>query len=499
VQAAIEARAVSHRTRAGEVAVRDISFTVGHGELVAIIGGRGSGKTTLLNAMSGLRPPTSGTIVRPVGRSAGYVPDGDSLHAVLPLARALRYTAELRTVRAVASTGALAGRAPGDSPPGDRRREDGYPPVAKALELAGLTALGLMPVGALTPDERKRAVIAAELLSRPAQLFLEEPTAALDPAQGAEVLRLLRRVADGGITVVLTTSSPLDAARCDKVVVLAAGGHLAFYGPPAAALGYFGADSLEEIFERLAGLGDPAAAWSRRFFHFSRTRAGFTVPPAAPPPVGPAVLLPDAAGPHSAGRVSADLPAVDSAVDHTVAEEEPPAGAAQPDPAWLPDKRPAAPVRQWAVLTRRSAEVLARDQRMQVVLAGAPVAILLAFCVLLGCGALDGRGAVTLAWAVLGGVVAGLAYQLPARAAEAGILRRERFSGLSTGAFVLAKVTVLLPLLALADALILAVPAIDDRLTAGFALAYLAVLLSSLAGLAIALVVPPGVNSRGGR
>ena len=445
--------------------------------------------------MSGLRPPTSGTIVRPAGRPAGYVPDGDSLPAVLPLARALRYTAELRTVRAGASTGALAGRAPGDSTPGDRRPEGGYPPpVAKALDLAGLTALGLMPVGALTPDERKRAVIAAELLSRPAQLFLEEPTAALDPAQGAEVLRLLRRVADGGITVVLTTSSPLDAARCDKVVVLAAGGHLAFYGPPAAALGYFGADSLEEIFERLAGLGDPAAAWSRRFFHFSRTRAGFTVPAAAPPPVGPAVLLPDAAGPHSAGRVSADLPAVesavDSAVDHAVAEEEPPAGAAPPDPAWLPDQRPAAAVRQWAVLTRRSAEVLARDQRMQVVLAGAPVAIVLAFCVLLGCGALDGRGAVTLAWAVLGGVVAGLAYQLPARAAEAGILRRERFAGLRTGAFVLAKVTVLLPLLALADALILAVPAIDDRLTAGFALAYLAVLLSSLAGLAIALAVP---------
>ncbi|HEX9039700.1 MAG TPA: ATP-binding cassette domain-containing protein [Trebonia sp.] len=62
MQAAIEARAVSHRTRAGEVAVRDVSLTVGHGELVAIIGGRGSGKTTLLNAMSGLRPPTSGTV-----------------------------------------------------------------------------------------------------------------------------------------------------------------------------------------------------------------------------------------------------------------------------------------------------------------------------------------------------------------------------------------------------------------------------------------------------
>jgi ABC-type multidrug transport system ATPase subunit len=486
VQAAIEARAVSHRTRAGEVAVRDISLTVSHGELVAIIGGRGSGKTTLLNAMSGLRPPTSGTILRPAGRSAGYVPDGDTLPAVLPLARALRYTAELRPVRAVASPRASAGSAPGDSAPGNSLPEGGYPPaVAEALDLAGLTALGPMPVGALTPDERKRAVIAAELLSRPAQLFLEEPTAVLDPAQGAEVLRLLRRLADGGITVVLTTSSPLDAARCDKVVVLAAGGHLAFYGTPAAALGYFGADSLEEIFERLAGLGDPAAAWSRRFFQFSRTRGGFTAPPTTPPSPGPAFLLPDAAGPHSAGRVSAGLAGPSAVID-----EEPPASAVSPDLAPPPDARAAAPFRQWAVLTTRNAEVLARDRRMQAVLAGTPAALLLAFCVLLGCGALDGRGAVTLAWAVLGGLVAGLAYQLPPRGAEAGILRRERFAGLSTGAFVLAKVTVLLPLLALADVLILAVPAIDDHLAAGFGPAYLAVLLSSLVGLAVALAVP---------
>ncbi len=440
---------------------------------MAIIGGRGSGKTTLLDAMSGLRPPTSGVIVRPAGRPAGYVPEGDSLPAVLPLARALRYTAELRPVRAVASPAA----------------------VAQALDLAGLTARGVMPLGALTPEERKRAVIAAELLSRPAQLFLDEPTAVLDPAQGAEVLRLLRRLADGSITVVLTTSSPLDAARCDKVVVLAAGGHLAFYGTPAAALGYFGADSLEEIFERLAGLGDPAAAWSRRFFHFSRTRAGFTIPPAAPPPSGEAVLLPDAAGPHSAGRVSADLAAASVAMDEELTADEEsaelePASSASRSPSLSPGAGPAGPVRQWAVLTGRDAEVLARDRRMQVRLAGTPSAVLLAFCVLLGAGALDGAAAVTLAWAVLGGFVVGLACQLPARAAGAAILRRERFSGLRTGAFIAAKGTVLLPVLALTDLLILAVPALAGRLPAGLGPAYLAVLLSSAAGLAIAIALP---------
>ena len=127
---------------------------------------------------------------------------------------------------------------------------------------------------------------------------------------------------------------------------------------------------------------------------------------------------------------------------------------------------------------------------MQARLAGPPAAVLLAFCVLLGAGALDGAAAVTLAWAVLGGLVTGLACQLPARAAEAAILRRERFSGLRTGAFAAAKATVLLPVLALTAAAILAVPAIAGRLPAGYGPAYLAVLVSSVVGLAIALAVP---------
>ena len=56
--------------------MRDISLTVGHGELVAIVGGAGSGKTTLLDAMSGLRPPSSGVVVRQsAAPQTGYVPD----------------------------------------------------------------------------------------------------------------------------------------------------------------------------------------------------------------------------------------------------------------------------------------------------------------------------------------------------------------------------------------------------------------------------------------
>jgi hypothetical protein len=146
------------------------------------------------------------------------------------------------------------------------------------------------------------------------------------------------------------------------------------------------------------------------------------------------------------------------------------------------------PARQLSVLIRRNAEILGCARRQQAIVAGTLAAVLLAFCVLLGVGALNGPAAVTLAWAVLGGLVTGLASELPARAAESGVLRRERFAGLSTWAFIAAKAIVLLPVLAAADALILAVPALADRLQAGFGVSYLAVLAASVIGLAAATV-----------
>jgi ABC-type multidrug transport system ATPase subunit len=500
VQAAIEVRAVSHGTRAGETAVRDISLTIGRGELTAITGGSGSGKTTLLDAMSGLRRPVSGTVIRhpvvgpgPAG-PVGYVPADDCLHPVLPLGRALRYTAALR---AVPGGGQAAGA---------------------ALGLTGLTARAAVPCGALGPGERKRAAIAAELMSRPAQLFLEEPTAGLDPAQAAEVLRLLRRLADDGITVVLTTASSLDAARCDKVAVMAAGGHLAFFGTAVAALGYFGADSLEEIYERLAGLGDPAAAWSRRFFDISRTRAVFGPVPTSPSPPGPALLLPDSAGPHSAGRVTASPFPEDPADGGPATGPQPAVGngrvvAGTPD---SPDGTPARggdsagvrppggparggvliraarqlirTARQLPVLIRWNAEVLVRSSAARAVAAAAPVAVLLAFAALAGAGAFGAPGA-AVAWAVLAGFGLGLGYGLLQARGEPAALRAERFAGLSPVAYVLARLAVALPLLAAADAIALVLPAACGRLAHGYGPAYLTMLLSSAVALALAVLL----------
>jgi ABC-type multidrug transport system ATPase subunit/ABC-type multidrug transport system permease subunit len=479
VRAAIEVRAIGQQTRSGDVILHDVSLTVGHAELVAIIGASGSGKTTLLDTMSGLRPPAGGSVVRTAG-NVGYVPQGDTIHHALPLARTLLYAAELREVA---------------------RRDAAVDDVLRVLDLSGRSAV---PVGDLSGGERKRASIAAELLAEPGLFFLDEPTSGLDPARGTELMRVLRRLCDSRTTVVLTTHNPLDAERCDKIAVLTNGGHLAFFGPPAAARDYFGVDSLDEIYERLAGVGDPAKAWSRRFFQFSRTAGSVSPAPTSAPQSGPAAQLPDSGRPLSGGAGPAVL--ADPAEAHL--EEASPAGAdlAGADPAELGPAAGAAarmsrPVWQWSVLTRRNAGILARSRLTLAILVGSPVAVLLMFLVLFRPGAFDpahpspAATVMILFWVAFGGFFFGLTYGLLQICAEFGVLRRERFAGLGAGAYVLAKVTVLLPVLAIVDALFLVVLRVLGRLpaTGDYPATFVTLLLSSAAALGLGLLISAAV------
>jgi len=494
VRGAIEVRAVGQRARSGNVTLRDVSMTVGHGELVAIIGGGDSGKGALLAAMAGLRPPSSGTVVRSAG-PIGYVPTGDTVSPALPLARALRYTARLRAVPQPAAA---------------------VDEVLRDVDLPGRAATG---VGELSSGERKRAAIAAELLARPGLLFLDEPTDGLDPARGRDVMRALRGLCDRGTTVVLTTQSPLDADHCDKVAVLASGGHLVFFGTPEGALHYFGADSLEEIYERLAGLGDPAEAWSRRFFQFYRTTGGVSVP-SVPPQPGPPLLVPDTAGPHSAGPPGpavpdgGDGPAGSDRADSDPADDGPtpdltvvsgevraPGGGAGGLPGWA-TARMLRPIWQWAVLATRNTDALLRSRPVLAVLAGAPAAVLIVLLLLFPSGAFSPAHPSPVAdvtivfWTVFGAFFIGLGYGLPQVCTELGLLRRERFAGLGAGTYVLAKAAVLVPVLAVADALVLAVLGALGRLPEGreFGAAFVTLLLVSAAAAGLGLLVSAVVS-----
>jgi ABC-type multidrug transport system ATPase subunit len=466
---AIEVRAIGQRARSGDVILRDVSLSVDQGDLVAIIGASGSGKTALLDIMSGLRSPWSGSVFRAPG-NVGYVPQGDTIHNALPLARTLRYAASLREV---------AGR--------DAAVDD----VLRALDLSGRS---VVPVGDLSGGERKRASIAAELLAKPGLFFLDEATSGLDPARGAELMRILRRLSDSGTTVVLTTHNPVDADRCDKIAVLANGGHLAFFGTPDAARGYFGADSLDEIYERLAGVGDPARAWGRRFLPFSRTQGGVSPAPAVQPLAGSTTLLPDTAGPLSAGPVSTSLDALDPD-DLAPDGEDLDVGARAPHALRT--------LRQWFVLTKRNADILTSTRVALAILVGSPVAVLLMFLVLFRPGAFapaDPSPEATvmiLFWVAFGGFFCGLTYGLPQICAEFGVLRRERFAGLGAGAYVLAKAAVLVPPLALADLLFIVVLRGLGRLPAagGYPATFVTLLLCSLAGLGLGLLISAAVSA----
>ncbi len=442
----VDVAAVSLWVR-GRRTLHDISLSIAPGELVAIAGPSGAGKTMLLETVAGVRAPGHGT-VRWDGAdrhadpgafrgSFGYVPQDDIIHTDLPLSRLLRYAGRLRLPAATAPV------------PAERS-------VHEALAVLGLSHRASTQVRSLSGGERKRASIAVEMLTAPRILFLDEPTSGLDPAIAADFTRLLRRLADDGATVILTTHNIADAERCDQVVFLAQEGNLAFAGPPARAREYFGVTRLDQVYEQLAGEPDPGV-WRARFAA-SEDRAR--------------------AAPHPG---------------HTAAAGSRPASGAL-----------AGPVRQWRVLTHRTLDLMARTKLTLAILLGSPLMILAMFLVLFRPGAFryahpsPNTTLMTVFWIAFGGFFCGLTYGLPQVCTELPILRRERLAGVRLAPYLLSKLTVLIPLLAVVDAVTLGVLRGLGRLPApgwpAQASQFLTLLLASAAALALGLLTSAAVS-----
>ncbi|MEU1586505.1 ATP-binding cassette domain-containing protein [Micromonospora sp. NPDC005710] len=443
----IAAQGLGQSVRSGRQILTHVSLSIAPGELVAIIGASGAGKTTLLELLAGIQRPATG-IVRYDGSAAagtiGVVPQDDIIHRELPLARTLRYAARLRLPSAAGSTEI------------DDR-------VAEVLAELRLTDRASTPVGLLSGGERKRASIAVELLTRPGVFFLDEPTSGLDPAIAVELLRVLRALTDTGATVVLTTHQVTDVDHCDRVVVLTRQGRLAFTGTPAAAREFFGLRSLAEVHLRLDEATRPTE-WPDRFASQHETDQG-------------------AASQHEAGhplRTSDDG-----------------------DVTGTPPRR-VGRLRQWAILTVRNAEIVVRNRLTLAILLGSPLMVLGMFALLFRPGAFDPTSpsptvtVMILFWIAFGGFFFGLTYGLLQICTEVPILRRERLAGVRLVPYLLAKVAVLLPLLALVDLALLGVLRGLDRLPpvggADFAALYTTLLLSSAAALALGLLCSAAVS-----
>jgi ABC transport system ATP-binding/permease protein len=217
-----------------------VSFPVGEKCLLAVVGPSGAGKSTLLNALTGQRPADHGTVVydgrdlyhdyAELRQRIGLVPQDDILHAQLTVHGALSYSAELRF--------------PQDTAKAERRAR-----VDEVIRELGLEQRARQPVHSLSGGQRKRVSVALELLTKPSLLFLDEPTSGLDPGMDRSVMHMLRGLADDGRTVIVVTHSVLSLDVCDRLLVLAPGGRIAYYGPPEDALAFFGFEQWPEAFE----------------------------------------------------------------------------------------------------------------------------------------------------------------------------------------------------------------------------------------------------------
>ncbi|HEV2637260.1 MAG TPA: FHA domain-containing protein [Actinocrinis sp.] len=220
----------------------DVSFAVSGGHLTAVLGPAGSGKSTLLRALAGQRPVSRGTVLyngRDLFRDfaelrsrIGYVPQGDTLHAKLTVRSVLEYAARLRF--------------PTDASSAERADR-----VDEVLAELGLSQAADVRVERLPGGLRKRASIAVELLAEPSLVILDEPTSGLDPGDQQSIMELLRKLADHGRTVLVVTRSIQDLDLCDRLMFLAPGGQVAYFGSPGQVLEFFRLRDYPHVFRYL--------------------------------------------------------------------------------------------------------------------------------------------------------------------------------------------------------------------------------------------------------
>jgi ABC-2 type transport system ATP-binding protein len=214
-------------------ALEDVSFELYPGELVALIGPNGAGKTTLLSILAGVLRPTDGSVTRPA-EEIGWVPQQPALYSKLSVAENLRLFARLEKLA------------------------DPEAAVARMLAQTGLVDRADEEVGRLSGGNQQRVNIAIGLLSEPAALLLDEPSAALDPRQRERLWEFIGSLAERGTTVFFSTHNVGEAERYAERVLVLVDGELLFTGTPGEL-------------ERAVG-GDPGADFETAFVRFLRDR-----------------------------------------------------------------------------------------------------------------------------------------------------------------------------------------------------------------------------------
>lgn len=192
-------------------AVDDVSFRIGQGEIVGLLGHNGAGKTTIMKMLSGYLEPDQGQVsvddlelatqAKQIQETLGYLPENLPVYSEMVVADYLDYAADLK----------------------------GMEPAEKANEIRRVvieTELGeklLDPISTLSRGYKQRVGVAQAVLGKPKLLILDEPTNGLDPTQTEHMRELIREIAKSA-TVILSTHIMQEVdALCDRVLILRSG------------------------------------------------------------------------------------------------------------------------------------------------------------------------------------------------------------------------------------------------------------------------------------
>ncbi len=217
------------------VAIDGLDMVVRKGEVFGLLGPNGSGKTTAIRILCGLLAPTSGTATvagidvakepEAVRRRIGYMSQKFGLYEDLSIGENLRFYSGLYGLHGAAQE--------------TRARE--------LLGELGLAEREHQLAGTLSGGWKQRMALACATAHKPALLFLDEPTAGVDPASRQHFWDYIGHLARTGTTIFVTTHYMDEAERCDRLVFLA-WGKLIADGSPAEILEHFGQPSLEQVF-----------------------------------------------------------------------------------------------------------------------------------------------------------------------------------------------------------------------------------------------------------
>ncbi|MFI7131643.1 ABC transporter ATP-binding protein [Nonomuraea sp. NPDC050153] len=212
---AVDLTAVTKHYAHGVTALDDVSIGFGAGTFTAVMGPSGSGKSTLLQCAAGLDRPSSGRVLVD-GRDLATL--GDRKLTLLRRDRigfvfqSFNLLPSLTAAQNVALPLRLAGRRP------DAQQ------VRQSLAAVGLAERVNHRPAEMSGGQQQRVAIARALVTRPAVLFADEPTGALDAGTSREVLRLMRNLVDRQAqTIIMVTHDPVAASYADRVVFLADG------------------------------------------------------------------------------------------------------------------------------------------------------------------------------------------------------------------------------------------------------------------------------------